>query len=34
VLPLELKAGEAVGDPKLHPGRGLPDYVKNYARHP
>ena len=34
VLPLELKAGEPMSDPKLHPGRGLPDYVKNYARRP
>jgi uncharacterized protein len=33
VLPLELKAGEPLSDPKLDPRRQLPQYVKNYSRH-
>jgi len=33
VLPLELKAGEPLSDPKLGARRELPQYVKNYRRH-
>lgn len=33
VVPLEMKAGEAIADPKLEPAREAPVYVKNYSRH-
>jgi nitroimidazol reductase NimA-like FMN-containing flavoprotein (pyridoxamine 5'-phosphate oxidase superfamily) len=32
VLPLEMKAGEAIRDPKLEPQRELPPYLRNYWR--
>jgi hypothetical protein len=32
VLPLEMKAGEAIGDPKLEPKREVPEYLRNYVR--
>jgi hypothetical protein len=32
VLPLEMKAGEAIGDPKLEPKREVPRYVRHYSR--
>jgi len=32
VLPLEMKAGEPIGDQKLDPAREVPRYAKNYAR--
>jgi nitroimidazol reductase NimA-like FMN-containing flavoprotein (pyridoxamine 5'-phosphate oxidase superfamily) len=32
VLPLEMKAGEAIRDPKLEPVREVPPYVRNYSR--
>jgi nitroimidazol reductase NimA-like FMN-containing flavoprotein (pyridoxamine 5'-phosphate oxidase superfamily) len=32
VLPLEIKAGEEIRDPKLEPVRGAPPYVRNYSR--
>jgi nitroimidazol reductase NimA-like FMN-containing flavoprotein (pyridoxamine 5'-phosphate oxidase superfamily) len=32
VLPLEMKAGEAISDPKLEPVREVPAYVRNYSR--
>ncbi len=32
VLPLEMKAGGAIGDPKLEPKREVPPYVRNYSR--
>lgn len=32
VLPLALKAGEPIDDPRLDPARGVPDYVKKYSR--
>ncbi|MBZ5685653.1 MAG: pyridoxamine 5'-phosphate oxidase family protein [Acidobacteriia bacterium] len=32
VLSLEMKAGEAICDPKLEPVREVPDYLRNYVR--
>jgi uncharacterized protein len=32
VLPLEMKAGEAIGDPKLEPKQEVPPYVRHYSR--
>ena len=32
VLPLEIKAGEAIRDPKLEPERDVPEYLRNYVR--
>jgi nitroimidazol reductase NimA-like FMN-containing flavoprotein (pyridoxamine 5'-phosphate oxidase superfamily) len=32
VLPLEIKAGEEIRDPKLEPVREAPPYVRNYSR--
>jgi nitroimidazol reductase NimA-like FMN-containing flavoprotein (pyridoxamine 5'-phosphate oxidase superfamily) len=32
VLPLEMKAGEAIRDPKLEPLREVPEYLRNYVR--
>jgi hypothetical protein len=32
VLPLEMKAGEAISDPKLDRAREVPPYVRNYSR--
>lgn len=32
VLPLEMKVGEAIRDPKLEPLREAPPYVRNYSR--
>ena len=32
VLPLEMKVGEAIRDPKLEPVREAPRYVRNYSR--
>jgi hypothetical protein len=32
VLPLEMKAGEAISDPKLEPKREMPEYLRNYVR--
>jgi nitroimidazol reductase NimA-like FMN-containing flavoprotein (pyridoxamine 5'-phosphate oxidase superfamily) len=32
VLPLEMKAGGAIGDPKLEPKREVPPYVRHYSR--
>jgi uncharacterized protein len=32
VLPLEMKAGEAIGDPTLEPKREVPPYVLHYSR--
>ena len=32
VLPLEMKAGEAIRDPKLEPKREVPEYLRNYFR--
>jgi nitroimidazol reductase NimA-like FMN-containing flavoprotein (pyridoxamine 5'-phosphate oxidase superfamily) len=32
VLPLEMKVGEAIDDPKLEPKREAPPYVRNYSR--
>jgi len=32
VLPLEMKAGDPVADPRLGPGQAVPGYVKNYSR--
>lgn len=32
VLPLEMKAGEAIGDPKLEAKREVPPYVRHYSR--
>jgi nitroimidazol reductase NimA-like FMN-containing flavoprotein (pyridoxamine 5'-phosphate oxidase superfamily) len=32
VLPLALRAGEPVGDPRLAPGTPVPDYLRHYAR--
>jgi hypothetical protein len=31
-LPLEIKAGEEIRDPKLEPVREAPPYVRNYSR--
>jgi uncharacterized protein len=32
VVPLEMKAGTPIDDPKLEAGREIPAYVRNYAR--
>jgi uncharacterized protein len=32
VLPLEMKGGEAIRDPKLEPERDVPEYLRNYVR--
>ncbi|HKV82511.1 MAG TPA: pyridoxamine 5'-phosphate oxidase family protein [Candidatus Sulfotelmatobacter sp.] len=32
VLPLEMKAGDAISDPKLEQKREVPRYVRNYSR--
>ena len=32
VLPLEMKVGEPINDPKLEQGRGAPEYVRGYSR--
>jgi hypothetical protein len=32
VVPLEIKAGEPINDPKLNPLREVPTYAKNYVR--
>jgi nitroimidazol reductase NimA-like FMN-containing flavoprotein (pyridoxamine 5'-phosphate oxidase superfamily) len=32
VLPLEMRVGEAIRDPKLEPEREVPRYVRNYSR--
>jgi nitroimidazol reductase NimA-like FMN-containing flavoprotein (pyridoxamine 5'-phosphate oxidase superfamily) len=32
VIPLEMKAGEPINDPKLDAGREVPQYVRNYSR--
>ena len=32
VLPLEMKAGEGIRDPKLEPVREVPEYLRNYVR--
>ncbi len=32
VLPLEMKAGEAIRDPKLEPVREVPEYLRKYVR--
>jgi nitroimidazol reductase NimA-like FMN-containing flavoprotein (pyridoxamine 5'-phosphate oxidase superfamily) len=32
VVPLEMKVGEAVGDPRLEAGREAPGYVRKYSR--
>ena len=32
VLPLEMKVGEAIRDPKLEPVREVPRYIRNYSR--
>ena len=32
VLPLEMKVGEAIRDPKLEPVREVPGYLRNYVR--
>ena len=32
VIPLEMKAGEPISDPKLEPGREVPEYAKHYLR--
>lgn len=32
VLPLEMKAGEPINDPKLDPLRHIPQYAQNYSR--
>ena len=32
VIPLNLIAGEAVGDERLSPGVGVPEYARNYSR--
>jgi uncharacterized protein len=32
VVPLEVKVGEPIGDPKLDPTREVPPYVKRYSR--
>jgi len=33
VVPLEIKAGEPINDPKLDPSRGIPAYASHYTRH-
>jgi uncharacterized protein len=32
VIPLEIKTGEAINDPRLVPPRDIPAYLKNYSR--
>ena len=32
VIPLGMRAGEAMGDPQLHPGQEVPGYVRHYRR--
>ena len=32
VVPLEMKVGEPISDPKLEPGRAVPEYVHSYTR--
>jgi nitroimidazol reductase NimA-like FMN-containing flavoprotein (pyridoxamine 5'-phosphate oxidase superfamily) len=32
VIPLEMKAGEPINDPKLEAGREVPEYVRGYSR--
>jgi len=32
VVPLEMTVGTAINDPRLAPGRALPEYVRNYSR--
>ena len=32
VIPLEMKAGEPINDPKLEAGRDVPEYARNYTR--
>jgi uncharacterized protein len=32
VLPLDVKAGTPINDDRLDPGRGVPEYVRTYAR--
>jgi len=32
VVPLEMKVGEAIRDPKLEPLRAVPEYLRNYVR--
>ena len=32
VLPLEMKAGEGIRDPKVEPVREVPEYLRNYVR--
>lgn len=32
VIPLEIRTGKPVNDPKLDPGRDVPGYVKRYSR--
>ncbi len=32
VIPLEMRTGNAINDPCLDPGRGVPEYVRNYTR--
>jgi len=34
VVPLEIKTGEPIRDPRLDPGREVPAYLKPYARKP
>jgi len=32
VIPFEMRTGNAINDPCLDPGRGVPEYVRNYTR--
>jgi nitroimidazol reductase NimA-like FMN-containing flavoprotein (pyridoxamine 5'-phosphate oxidase superfamily) len=32
VIPLEMKAGEPINDPKLEAGREVPEYIRGYSR--
>jgi len=32
VVPLEMSAGKAIGDPRLETGRDVPEYVRKYSR--
>jgi uncharacterized protein len=32
VIPLEMRVGEAISDPRLEPGRVVPEYVRTYSR--
>jgi uncharacterized protein len=32
VIPLEMRSGVPIGDDRLKPGRGVPEYVRNYQR--